>query len=168
MSKPVGPEDDKQNAEGTDSGKLKGERGFELITKLGTIEGLLTGLLTRTKEGTTSVHDHLNLALEAVKEIPTNIPTMAAKNTLEFSGTGSESANELIKRLKVLQLANGWSDARMVGQGLATLKSSAKEWADELGLDAFSEGEPPAPKFSLFEEKLKAKFPDDISLLCFM
>lgn len=87
----------------------------------------------------------------------------ALKSNLEFSGRGNESATELIKRLKVLQLANGWKDRQMVGQGLATMKSSAKEWADELGLDGFSTGDPPEPKFSIFENKLKAKFPEEIS-----
>ena len=160
-NKQEGTPEFKPEDRGTAEIDLRGERGFEIITKLGSIEGLLEGLLTRTKENRQETSEQHITTLDKIKNL--TIPTMAAKNNLSFSGRGNESATELIKQLKTLQLANGWDDSRMVGQCLATLKDEARAWYEEIGLEAFCDVDTTTPKFKNFEEKFLEKFKEDIS-----
>ena len=159
MSKTSGkPEQKESELEAT---KCEGERGYSIITKLGSIEGLLDSLLTKSRQNYTESCQKFDETIDTIKRI--EIPTMAAKNNLEFKGRGNESAQELIDQLKVLKLANGWDDKKMVGQALATMKDEAKAWYEQVGINAFCAEGSNDPTFAIFETKFLDKFKADIN-----
>ena len=100
--------------------------------------------------------------VQAISDIPPP-STMAAKNTLSFSGDPNESVDDLINDLRVLKIANNWSNDQLYGQAVCTLKKDAKRWYRNQDVAIFvpTEADGEATKFDKFAAALAAKFKPD-------
>ena len=88
------------------------ERSYQIIEKIGAIEGQI---------------DVLTHNIQALSDNQTTV-IMSAKNTLKFSGRVDEDVDDLIVQLKILKIANNWTDDQLYGQTLVTLKDDAFGW----------------------------------------
>ncbi len=133
---------------------VQGARSFDLLESLGKIEGLLSGLVDKTTAyHTTTLHN--------IDCIPGQTPIMSAKNKLVFRGSSDDDAEEFIKKLKYLQMANGWDDKKMFGNALFSLADHARHWYEREPLESFCDEGQTTPKFKHFEKVFLAKFKKD-------
>ena len=108
-------------------------RQFGIVEKLGKIEAHLSTLSSNYKQINSSVQaiqPDLEDVVESINAIePIEIPKMAmVKNKLEFHGRQSENINDLLDQLQFLKIANNYTDAKLFGNALLTLKSDALRW----------------------------------------
>jgi len=142
-------------------------RTFELITKLATLEGKVDNIIANSLTYKTELLRGIDNSILSINNI--DIPTMSAKNNLKFSGRADESAEDLIKKIELLKLANGWTDSKTLGNALVTLENEAKLWYEQQDDDFFSPARAnaddpiPDPTFAIFKTKFLEKYKEDKS-----
>jgi hypothetical protein len=86
------------------------EREFNVLETLSKLEALLSFVHDLFKLNQQEVLASIDNTLSAICHI--DLPTMSVKN--KFHGMSDESAEDLIKKIKLLKLANGWDDRKRV------------------------------------------------------
>ncbi len=160
MSKKSG-EPEKEQVEPSEPVKPTVSQSFDISERLGSIQGLLEGLVSRTRRSESTILESVDQVSGSVHSL--NITSMAAKNKLTFSGRQNESAADFIKEIKYLKMANGWNLEKTVGNVLVSLKSDAKKWFERLGAEHFYAEGGTAIDFDIFETKFLERFKDDLS-----
>lgn len=141
--------------------RLTESQEFAFSERLGSIQGLLEGLVTRSNRSEETVVTSVDQVVTSLSALSGS--SMAAKNKLTFSGRQTESAEDFIKELKYLQLANGWSDGKMLGNALVSLQGDAKKWFQRQGEVAFIPAGGTAMIFTEFETKFLERFKEDLN-----
>ncbi len=139
-------------------------RQFDILSELGSIKGLISSILKRSKENTESVYRSSDEIISVLHELPVQT-TMASSIDVTYSGRSDENIDEVIKKLGYMKLANKWTDDQVVGHLLCSLRNDALSFFESQDIDTFKEGEGANRKFSLnvFATKIKAAFPTDVS-----
>lgn len=150
--------------------ELSESEEITLFQYLGKIQGLVESSLTKSKEFHDIILGGLHQSINTIESI--DLPVMSAKNNLKFHGKADESAEDLIKSIELLRLANGWDEKKTLGNVLVTLQDEARLWYEQQpagffgparAADAAPEDPPPDPTFAVFKEKFLEKFKEDKS-----